>query len=215
MEFYIARRPVFNRRREVFGYKLELCPSLRDRFYAMYREPDDAEELYRRLCLAGFDGSADKPAAILDMAPHLLESLVPLLPRKHVVVEYTNTGNSEMSELKEIQRLKAQGYRILYETAIVPSLRFLGFIDLIKLDTASMSLEQQYERVKADKGSALFYAGGIDSWEDYKKALVLGLRLLSGRFLYEAARGQAKRAEVVQRVDPARAERAWTAGTGL
>jgi EAL and modified HD-GYP domain-containing signal transduction protein len=182
MEYYVSRRPVFNRRKEVYGYKLELCPSLRNRYYSMYGEPDDAQALYRLLCLVGFDDSPDTPVAVLDMSFDLSESLIPLLPREHVVVEFSTADNSVTTDLKEIRRLKARGYRILYEADDVLPPLFLQLVDLIKLDSTTLNVERHFERVKANKGNAKFYAGGIDTWEDFNKALVIGCDYFHGDF---------------------------------
>ena len=182
MEFFIARQPVFDRRKAVFGYKLELCRGLRERFFSMYNEPDDAEALYRQLCFAGYDDSADKPAAILDNTSDLFDRLVPLIPRKYAVVEYGRDGNSEMTDLNEVRKMKARGYRILYEAAEVLRPGLLPFIDLVKLNVHAVAPEIQSEHIRRNRVRVKFLADGIDTWEDFKKAIAMGYDYFQGGF---------------------------------
>lgn len=190
MEFYIARQPVFNRRKEVFGYKLQLCQGLRKHFYDLYREPDDAEELYRQLCFAGFDASMDKPLAILEFSEELFESLIPLLPRPFVIVEYNNADNSEMTDLKDIKGIRAQGYKVLYDATVNLRPNSLLLADFVKLDYAAMSLESQHERLKNRRGHAGYLACGIETWDDYKKALEIGYDYFQGSFFLKPLTGK-------------------------
>lgn len=41
IEYYIARHPIFDRRKRVFGYKLFLCDNLRNYYFDLYKEPDN------------------------------------------------------------------------------------------------------------------------------------------------------------------------------
>ncbi len=121
MEFFIARHPVFNRKRQVFAYKLQLCRGLRDLYYGQYREPEDAETLYRRLCFSGLDEASSKPMAILDFSEELIETVVSILPRKLVIIEYGGAGKSEHTELKEIRRIQTYGYKVIYDATLAPA----------------------------------------------------------------------------------------------
>jgi c-di-GMP-related signal transduction protein len=196
MEFFIARHPVFTRRREVYGYKLELCPSLMDRFYDLYREPDDAEALYRRLCNAAFSGNTGpaeapgKPLAILGFSEELLESLIPLLPKACVLVEYNSADNSDMTELRDLRRIRARGFRILYDATVKNRAGVLRYIDAVKLDFSALRPGTQPERVAEGKGQTAYHAWSIDTWEDFKKALLLGFDYFEGDFFMRPLPGR-------------------------
>lgn len=190
MEFYIARRPVFSRRMAVFGYKLELCPNLVNAFAGMYREPEDGEALYRQLCFTGFDEARDKPALIIEYSPELYERLLPVLPKKHTIIAYGNTGEDEMTRLRQIRKIKTLGYRVLYEADEAPNSALLQLVDLVKSDFKFVSLEAQVERIRRGRGNALFCAGTIDTWEDFGKALVMGYDCFQGEFFLKRLAGK-------------------------
>lgn len=190
MELYIARHPQFNRRMEVSGYRLLLCQTLRDYFYDLYREPDDAEELYRRFCFADFDGMGNKPAAVIEFSEELLERLVPLFPRNQVVVEYSGGDNSELTCIKDLRRIKGQGYRVSYDATVNMHQNLLAFADIVRLDFSALSLEAQFECIKNNKGKAKFLAGSLQSWADHKKALVLGYDYFEGEFFLKHLPGK-------------------------
>ncbi|SHI20852.1 EAL and modified HD-GYP domain-containing signal transduction protein [Sporobacter termitidis DSM 10068] len=190
MKFYIARHPVFNRQRGVAGYKLELCRSLRDRFYGQYREPDDAEALYRQLCFPGFEETPARPLAILDFPEELFESLIPLLPRKYVVIDYDGAENSEADALRDIKKIKAQGYRVLSDATENPSPRVMQLADLAGLDFSALSADTPPDRAASGKDLPRYYARGVDTWENYKKAFAAGCEYFQGDFFMEPLSGR-------------------------
>ena len=152
-------------------------------FFSMYSEPDDAEALYRQLCFAGGDESASKPVAILNYSYDLFDRLVPLIPRKYAVVEYGRDGNSEMTDyLNEVRKMKARGYRILYEAAAVLHPGLLPFVDLVKIDVQSVASEIQSEHIRRNRVRIKFLANGVDTWEDFKKAMAMGYDYFQGSF---------------------------------
>ena len=190
MDFFITRKPLFNRKREVFGYKLEISPRLVERLSVAYAEQEGAEALYHRLGLAGFDGSPDRPAVVLDSDCGQLEELLPLLPREQVIVEFTKADRGVMEDLREIRKLKTRGYSVLYEAAVVAPPAILQLADFIKFDITEMNIEQQHERLKSGKESARYIAGGVDTWEDYRKALVIGYDFFQGDFYLKPLAGK-------------------------
>lgn len=179
MEFYIARLPIFNRRKEIYGYKLLLCKSLREHFYALYSEPDDAEKLYRQLCFAGFEGASANPAAVIEFSNEMLESLVPLLPRENVVVEYLC---GEEAELKDLSRIKLQGYGVSCDATIQLVPGILGTADIVSMDFSALSFDSQYQRIKGNRGKARFLAYNVDTRDDFEKACEAGYDYFQGLF---------------------------------
>lgn len=182
MDFFIARHPVFDRKKQVFAYKLQLCQGLRDMYYGQYREPDDAELFYRRLCFSGLDESSSKPLVILDFSDEMIETVISILPRKLVIVEYSGAGKSEHTELKEIRRIQTYGYKVLYDATISASRKVLQTADCIKLDYSAINEETQRERMANNPRKLGFFAGGIDTWEAYERAQALGYVFSRGAF---------------------------------
>lgn len=191
MEYYIARHPVFNRRMEIFGYKLLLCRSLRSFYYDQYREPEDAEALYRQLCFAGIDESPLQPAAFIEYADEMIESLVPLLPRHYVIVECDNGENSELTNIKNFVKIRSQEYRVAFDASENISQKLIELSDVVRIDCDVLNSEAQSERIKNGNGKARFLAYNIRTWDDYKKAFTLGFDLFQGSFFLKPFPGKA------------------------
>jgi len=190
VEFFIARHPVFNRKRQVFAYKLQLCQGLRDLYYGQYREPEDAEQLYRRLCFSGLDEDQSKPMTILDFSEELIETVVSILPRKLVIVEYAGGGKSEHTELKEIRRIQTYGYKVLYDATINISRNVLQTVDGLKLDYSALNEQTQRERMADYSKKLVFFAGGVDTWDAYNRAHALGYDYFQGSFFLKPLTGR-------------------------
>lgn len=192
MEFFIARRPVFNRRREIFGYELYLCQSMREHYNA-YSKPDDAEELYRLLCFAGFNESPNQPKALLAFSDKELESPTRLLPPGHVIVKCGSSGADEASSISRFEKIKSLEYQLAYDIAENCSRPLAELSDFISIDFSAHSLDFQMscmesmmeinlERTDKITGKMKFLACNVDTWEDFEKAYAIGYSYFQGNF---------------------------------
>lgn len=191
MEYYVARHPIFDRRMKVFGYKLFLCHNLRNYYYDLYREPDNAEELYRQLCFVGGDESPDKPLAFIEFTEEMLDSIVPLLPRKVVIVECNNSDNSEMTNIKIFNKIKSQEYGVAFDATENISQRLVELSDIVRIDFAALCADDQTQRIKSGQGKVRFLAVNIETWDDYKKAVSIGYDYFQGSFFLKPQQGKA------------------------
>ncbi|MEL4105403.1 HDOD domain-containing protein [Oscillospiraceae bacterium WX1] len=182
MEFYIARHPVFDKGRNIFGYKLHYCRQLSDHFYAGYREPDDAEALYRGLCFDGFDESPDKPKALVDFSEELIESLIPLFPREDTIVCYVAGDNSESTVLRDCKTIGSHGYSISYDGPIEFIPRIAAFVDFVRVDFRAQDPNMLYDVIQKHQDRIRFNAYRVETWDDYKKALAIGISYFQGEF---------------------------------
>lgn len=198
MENYIARQPVFNRRKEIFGYKLMLCKNLRNHYYNQLGKQEDAEELYRQLCFAGFNETPEQPSAFLDFFGELLESRIPLLPRQHVIVE---CGDSELTDISLIENIKAQGYRLALDASENSSQERVELSDIVRIDFSALSLEAQLNQMESILITHLnrienvavrvkFLAYNVETWEDFEKAHAIGYDYFQGNFYMKPLPGK-------------------------
>lgn len=185
MEYYIARQPVFNRGMEVFGYKLTFCTRLRDSFIARYKEPEDADALYRLLCFAEDEEMPDQPTAFIDYFDELFDHLIPLLPREHTIIEYNLGDNSEQTDLKNLIKVKTHGYGVAIDATVEPIRSSAEAADIHKIDFTALSPEKQSERLSKRKGRAAYLAYNIGTWDDFKKAFLIGYDYFQGSFFLQ------------------------------
>jgi c-di-GMP-related signal transduction protein len=190
MKHYIARHPIFNRKMEVFGYKLILCQSLRDYYYDLYTEPNDAEELYHQLCFAADEEMHGKPAAFIEFSDELFESLIPLLPRKYVIVECESNSKNELTNVNSFIKIKAQEYRVAYDATENIIERLVEIADIIKIDVTVQSAHTLTERVKSYQRKAKYLAYNVETWDDYKKAFAIGYDYFQGSFFLKPFPGK-------------------------
>lgn len=190
MEYYIGRHPIFDRRMELFGYKLFLCRRLRDYYYEQYSEPEDAQALYRLLCFAEFDESSEKTTAFLEYSEEMFERLVPLLPRYHVIVECRSGDNSEMTNIRDFVKIKAQEYRVAYDATENISQKLIDLSDIVRIDFSALGIKSNAENIKSSKGKVKYLAYNLTTWDDYKKAFNLGCEYFQGSFFLKPFPGK-------------------------
>lgn len=201
MEFFIARHPVFNRRKQVFGYKLFLCQSFRDHYYEMHSEPDDAEELYRQLCFAVHNESPDQPKALIEFSDDLIEKHVSLLPKEHVIVECDLCDNSELTNMDQLEKIKSQQYRVAFNAKENISQKLIELSDIVRIDFSALNLKAQIELMENILEAQLncmenvtkkvmFLAYHVETWDDFEKALAIGYDYFQGNFFLKPLRGK-------------------------
>lgn len=186
MDIFIARQPIFDRAKEVFGYELLFRSSL-DNFFnhhdvdaAASRVIGDSSVIFGIETLTG-----GKRAFINLTREALVKDYPLLLPKDLVVLELLESVEPDDEIVETCKRLKRRGYMLalddfVYRDNFTPLLKF---IDIVKIDWLATTAEdrQKLHKRLAPLGKK-FLAEKLETVEEYQEARDLGYHYFQGYY---------------------------------
>ena len=146
---YVARQPIFDRDKNVFGYELLFRGSLENSFTGNADEASRAT--LDRTLVMGLDVLCDGRRAFVNCTRDtLIRGLVTVLPATSTIVEILETVPSEGEVMAACQTLKGQGYMIALDDYVAgdPREPLVEMADIIKVDLQLTTEEQRGELVQ-------------------------------------------------------------------
>jgi c-di-GMP-related signal transduction protein len=185
VEKFLARQPIFNTERVVYGYEL-LFRSGPDNYF-VHPAPDMASvSAADNLFLIGIDRLARGRRAFINCTrSFLLRDYASLLPKDRVVLEILESIIPDEEVVAACQRLKAEGYLIaLDDFCETPEWRPLVLIaDFIKVDVlATAPAEQLRLAKKFARTPVKLIAEKVETHEDFERTLGWGYSYFQGYF---------------------------------
>ncbi len=186
METYIARQPIFGRRRRVFGYELFFRSGLENVF--THADPNQATSkvmVDSFLLFNIFTLTGGKKAFINTPRDILLSDFLFLFPKELIVVEILESVDPDSAVIAAIKKLKKAGYALaiddfVYSEKTAP---FLELADFIKVDFLKTSMEERKtlpKRIPSKKTKLI--AEKVETPEMYQEGLELGYHYFQGYF---------------------------------
>ena len=192
MEFFLARQPIFDRDRQVFGYEMLFRSSLRNVY-----DGDDSSRSARSVIMHSFFSSM----GVEDVLDHkraffnfdrevLLDETALLLPKDPVVIEILETVAPDAEVIRQCGILKDRGYTLALDDFVDgPQLAgLLELADIIKVDVLATPLQEQRRLVDryARRGITML-AEKIETPEAFAQAQHTGYRYFQGYFFARPA----------------------------
>ncbi len=186
MDIFIARQPIYDRAKEVFGYELLFRSGL-DNFF---NHPDVDAAASRVIgdssVIFGIETLTGGKRAFINLTRDALVKDYPLLlPKDLVVLELLESVEPDDEIVETCKRLKRRGYMLalddfVYRDNFTPLLKF---IDIVKVDWIATTPD---ERQKLHKRLAplgkKFLAEKLETFEEYQEARELGYHFFQGYY---------------------------------
>lgn len=187
MDVYVARQPIFNRRRKIVGYEL----LFRDGTAAFAPDMDGDVAtntvLSNSMFSIGLESLLGGKRAFVNFTQNLLTQKLPLLlPKETVVVEILEDVTPTEELIESCQEMVDQGYTIaLDDFTYSDDLRSLiALAQIIKFDFRLTSLDdiQRYlNKIERDNGPMLL-AEKVETYDEFKTAVNMGFEYFQGYF---------------------------------
>jgi EAL and modified HD-GYP domain-containing signal transduction protein len=190
MYFYVARQPILDAEKQLFGYEL----LFRDGVDNVFPDVDENEATTRliegsqfNLGLGNLTG--DKPAFINFTLDTILKNYPTMLPPETTVVEILETVTPSKKLLAAVKKLHEQGYVLaLDDYEHKPVWRhFYPYIDFIKIDLRAMPF-QEIEQVMVDIAEfkhIKFLAEKVETVEEFEQCKKLGFTYFQGYYFFK------------------------------
>jgi EAL and modified HD-GYP domain-containing signal transduction protein len=190
MNIFIARQPIYDRNRQIFGYELLFRQNNENAFTKIDDDTATAEVIYDSFLIFGIDSITDDTRAFINCSKALLESdIINILPKDKVVLEILERGETTPATLEACKRLKSLGYMLALDDFIptAETQPLLELADIVKIEFSSLNLTAQGIMLRHYKDKLRFLAEKIETVEDYEKALRIGYDYFQGYYFSKPA----------------------------
>jgi EAL and modified HD-GYP domain-containing signal transduction protein len=185
VEKFIARQPIFNSQRDVYGYELLFRSGPQNFFDGSHPEAAAASAV-DNLFLFGIDRLTQGHRAFINCAREfLLRDFPATLPTDRVVLEILETIQPDDEIVAACRRLTKMGYLIALDDfrdspAWKPLTEIAAFIKIDLL--ASSEIEQQRLSKAFAKKQVRLVAEKVETYEDFQRTLGWGYSYFQGYF---------------------------------
>ena len=186
METFVARQPIFNRDKKIFGYELLFRGGMSNLFPEIDGETATSRVLSSNLILMGTDKITGGRRAFINFTQDLLLNKIPLMfPREKTVVEILEDVDPEEGVINACQEMADKGYCLALDDFVFRPdyMPLISLAKIVKVDFRATQGEQISELVKKlshDKFS--FLAEKVETYDEFQKALEMGFVYFQGYF---------------------------------
>lgn len=187
MDTHIARQPIFNGQKKVFGYELLFRNGPNN---AMPEEIDGdtatSQLLSSSFFTIGIDTITNGKYAFINFTEKLINIGIPsLFPWKQTVVEVLETVPATPEVIRALSSARRKGYTVALDDFILnnDSSPFLDVADIIKVDLLETPLHEIEElATAAQKKGITLLAEKVETKEEFNQAKKMGFALFQGYY---------------------------------
>ena len=182
---YVARQPIFDREKRVFGYELLFRDGVENAFTSGDADMASRATLDRSV-LVGLDMLCDGKRAFVNCTRDtLIKGLVTLLPPNSTVVEVLESVSPDPDVMAAVERLKEAGYMIALDDFVMNDARepLAEMADIIKVELKLTTVEQRTAMVKRyGPWKRRMLAEKVETQEEFVAAREMGFVYFQGYF---------------------------------
>ncbi|MEA4834452.1 MAG: EAL domain-containing protein [Anaeromusa sp.] len=190
-QIHIARQPIFDMQRQVYGYELLFRRTLQNTYDGT--DPDQAtlDVVTNSFLLFGIESlTRGKLAFINFTANNLLTKLPAMLPREQVAVEILEDVKPDEEVLRRCRELKSAGYMLVLDDFVYKKERLplVELADIVKIDfrATSAAERQQWQAFLAPYDLRLL-AEKVETEEEFQEARAAGYTYVQGYYFSKPA----------------------------
>ncbi len=187
MDIYVARQPILDSKRRLYGYELLFRTGLSNYF------PDDmnGDEATTRLpsntfFAMGLNKVSGSAHAFINFTKELLLRKIPLLfPKERVIIEVLENVEPEPEIIDSCTEMVKKGYRIALDDFFFREelLPLISISSIIKFDLRETSMEEIQEVKDKLRGRSIqLLAEKVETYEEFRAAVDEGFSLFQGYF---------------------------------
>ena len=186
MNIFVARQPIFDQKKNLYGYELLFRDGITNSFPEIDGEAATSRVLNNSFLGIGMERLCEEKTAFINFPERmLLEKIPQLFPKEHLIIEILETVEPTAEIGTACRAMAAAGYRFALDDFVFdPSyLPLIELAKIIKVDFMAMPLAQIQELLKRVESSNIsFLAEKIETQADFLAAAEMGFRYFQGYF---------------------------------
>lgn len=187
MEVYVARQPIFDGNKKIYGYELLFRVGMENFFPKIDGNVASSKLLSNSFFSIGMDKITGMNMAFINFTRDLILKRVPMLfPREKIVVEILEDVEPEKEVVEACRDMAQKGYRIamddfFYRSELEP---LIATAEIIKFDLRATPLIKDLGEIvkKLSRHSVKLLAEKVETYEEFKKAIDMGFKYFQGYF---------------------------------
>lgn len=186
MDAYVARQPIFNADKSLFGYELLFRDSMANFVPEIDGDTATSKLLSSSFFTMGFDKIIGDTKAFVNFTQNLLVQQIPLIfPSEFTVVEILEDVNPDADVVDACRQLKAKGYTIALDDFISrPEMQpLVDVADIVKIDFRAVAMDDMAAYIQPLKRSGVrLLAEKVETYDEFNRAVALGFVYFQGYF---------------------------------
>jgi EAL and modified HD-GYP domain-containing signal transduction protein len=186
VDVFVARQPIFNRNRKVWGYELLFRSAANQTRYDGTEATSATRQVISNGMLSiGFDKLLRGKHACINFGREmLLQNMYTSLPHQTTVIELTEDIEPDAEVLAAVKRMRAEGYRIaLDDFRPSPQMEpLLEFANLVKVEMCTPKPEQEVMLREFQARGIRMLSEKVETDEEFRWALKAGYDYFQGHF---------------------------------
>jgi EAL and modified HD-GYP domain-containing signal transduction protein len=185
MEIYVARQPIFDKKRKVFAYELLFRHSMENFMPKIDGDCATSSVLSSSFLNLGLDSLTGGRNVFINFTKNLILERIPMMfPTKDTVVEILENIEPTEDVLEALCFLKKKGYRLALDDYVFDSAHnaFIELADIVKVDFMGIPLGEIREKISGIPKKTVLLAEKIETWEEFRAAIDMGFTLFQGYF---------------------------------
>lgn len=186
MDIYVARQPIFNQEKKLFGYELLFRDSMENVFSGVDGNTATSKVLSNSFLNIGIEKLIGKGVAFINFTKELLVKQVPkLFPSEQLVIEVLEDVAAEDEVVKSCKEMAKEGYTIalddfFYNEGLEP---LLALASIIKFDfRTTPPAEISGLITDLSRYNLKFLAEKVETIEEFRIGLKMGFEYFQGYF---------------------------------
>jgi c-di-GMP-related signal transduction protein len=187
MEIFVARQPVFTKKKKVFGYELLFRNSLENIFPNTDGDAATSNVLSNTFFSFGLNEILAGKPGLVNFTRDLIVQKTPLLfPKEHIIIEVLEDIGPEPEVIQSLKEFRKQGFKIalddfVYDPKLDPMISLSSMIKFDIMATPLDTLEPIIAAIKANHNTTLL-AEKVETHREFEQAKGMGFNLFQGYF---------------------------------
>ncbi len=186
MEVYVARQPIFNKHKKLYGYELLFRGGMSNAFPDIDGDIATSKLLSSSFFSIGIEKLTGGKIAFINFTQELLLKNIPIMfPHEKIMVEVLEDVDPTEQVIQACRDITGAGYEIALDDFVFRDdlQPLIELASIIKIDfrlTPIKEIEQMVAKFKALKIKLL--AEKVETYEEFEKSLVMGFTYFQGYF---------------------------------
>lgn len=187
MDVYVARQPVFNTRKKIFGYELLFRNGFKNAFPDINGDIATSNVLSNTFFSFELKEILGNTPGLINFTKDLILQKTPLLfPPKHIIIEVLENIEPDREILEALKEFKKKGFTIALDDFVYHE-KFRSMMELckiIKFDLIATPLESLAGIIKdiQKNFNITLLAEKVETYEVFEQAKKMGFHLFQGYF---------------------------------
>ena len=188
MDIFVARQPVFTRKKKILGYELLFRLSLDNVFPDIDGSTATSGVLSNTFFSFGLNDILSGKPGLINFTQDLITKQTPLLfPKEHIIIEVLENIEPKPEIIDALKAFKSNGFRIalddfVYDQKFDEMIQLCDFIKFDIMATPLDTLGPVLSRIEKELNHITLLCEKVETYEEFEQAKEMGFELFQGYF---------------------------------